>query len=153
MEIKICTKCNLKLEANLHNFNARKNGKYGLMSRCKKCFTEYCKEYMERPEAKEASRIRHQKWISKNTEKAKKHRKKYTENNPEKIKELKKKWQEANPEIVKAYSDLVVKELRDSYLKCILTKKGFKKEEVTPELIEVQKIIIKTKRLCKTSQI
>jgi predicted phage tail protein len=153
MEIKICTKCNLKLDANLHNFNAQKTGKYGLRSKCKKCFTEYSKEYIERPEAKEANRIRQQKWISKNPEKAKKNKKKYRENNSEKLKELKKKWQEANPEIVKAYNDLWVKELKDGYLKYILTKKGFKKEEVTPELIEVQKIIIKTKRLCKTSQI
>jgi restriction endonuclease Mrr len=168
MEIKICTKCNLKLEANLHNFNAGKNGKYGLIARCKKCITEYRKEYMERPEAKEASRIRQQKWTSKNPEKSKKNKKKYreanlekyrecckkwSEANPERVKELNKKWRAGNLEKIRALDTLSVKELKDGYLKSLLRMQGFKNKNITNELIQLKKIIIKTQRLCKTSQI
>jgi hypothetical protein len=44
--------------------------------------------------------------------------------------------------------------LHDAYMKQHLRKLGYKKEEITkyPELIETQRLIIKTKRLCKTSQ-
>jgi len=43
--------------------------------------------------------------------------------------------------------------LNDSYVKKLLTNKGFERKKITPELIEIQRIITKTKRLCKTSKI
>ena len=44
-------------------------------------------------------------------------------------------------------------ELKNTYIKAKLKAKGFLNQQITPELIEVQRIISKTKRLCKTSKI
>lgn len=45
-----CTKCSeLK---NITEFHRSKRGKYGRVSRCKKCAAEYAREYNQRPEAK-----------------------------------------------------------------------------------------------------
>ena len=45
--IKVCTTCNKILVANEINFNKKKNGKFGLESKCKKCRKEYQKQWRE----------------------------------------------------------------------------------------------------------
>jgi len=82
----------------------------------------------------------------------KEYAKKWNLNNPEKVKENDKKWHLNNPEKLKETKKNYTNELGKGYLNSQLRSKGFKKEQITPELLEVQKIIIKTKRLCKTSQ-
>jgi len=77
----------------------------------------------------------------------------YRIKNSIKINKNKIKYDLLNPEKAKERSIKAIKVLGNSYLNKCLTQKGFTKEQITPELIEVQRIIIKTKRLCKTSKI
>ena len=41
-----------------------------------------------------------------------------------------------------------IAELKDRYLIKLLKKQGFKKDQITRELIELKRITLKTKRLC-----
>ena len=66
---KICTKCDKKLLATKENFNAQKNGKYGLRSICKYCSKEYRKIYTSTDEYKKKHRERQAKWRKENPEK------------------------------------------------------------------------------------
>ena len=163
MKTKICTKCNKEKDVDL--FGKHKKTKSGLRSHCKECEKEYAKKWnLNNPEkVKESVKKWHlnnpekikeiqKKYYSNNTEKIKEIRKNYRLNNPEKVKENDKKWHLNNPEKLKETKKNYTNELGKGYLNSQLRSKGFKKEQITPELLEVQKIIIKTKRLCKTSQ-
>ena len=46
--IKVCTKCKRILVANETNFTKKKNGKYGLVARCKKCDKKYREDNKEK---------------------------------------------------------------------------------------------------------
>jgi len=78
---------------------------------------------------------------------------KWREANKERESENARKWRETNKEKEKArlikLKALNVKELRDYYVKQILRQQGFKSEQITPELIELKRITLKTKRLCR----
>jgi hypothetical protein len=95
-----------------------------------------------------------------------KRRQRYLKNDNSKLKEYQKKWRSdnkyycnlksiewrlKNPERLKVISSRHDKkmssELRDSYVRERLVANGFPKESITPELIEVKRIILKTKRL------
>lgn len=69
MITKICTKCNTELLATKDNFNAQKNGKFGLRSVCKPCVKIYRKQYTSTDEYKKAHRERQAKWRKENPEK------------------------------------------------------------------------------------
>jgi hypothetical protein len=77
--------------------------------------------------------------------------------NPKVIIEMQ-KWFLKNEEKIKAYNRnfgrINIEKLSDGYVRQILIDKGFTKEQLNnnKEIIETQKIIIKTKRLCKTLQ-
>ena len=92
------------------------------------------------------------KYYAANKEKTKAHSVKWNAENPEKIKasnakHFAKKYAE-NPEKFKARSTRSVADLKESYIKSKLRKQGFKNEQITPELIELKRITLKTKRLC-----
>ena len=62
-------------------------------------------------------------------------------------------WQLKNPEkakvIEKKRNRTQIDKLKDAYVKKLLRAQGFPKEAITPELIELKRITIKTKRLCR----
>ena len=116
--IKICTKCNRLLVANSMNFAKQKNGKYGVISKCKECTKKYYKQYYEaNPEYikeyhkqyyennSEYIKERNKQWREANPEYNKERNKQYYENNSEYIKERNKQWREANPEYNKQWRE------------------------------------------------
>ena len=163
MKTKICKKCNEEKDVEL--FGKDKKGKLGLKSWCKECEKERCKNWrLNNPEKfkeiqknyrlnnPEKVKEMTKNWYLNNPEKFKEKQKNYLLNNTEKNKENCKNWYLNNIEKIKESNKKVVNELRKGYLIKRLKGKGFKKEQITPELLELQKIIIKTIRLCKTSQ-
>ena len=72
-------------------------------------------------------------YVAKNTEKEKIRCAKYRVENKEKIK-------------LRYVKDRAL--LSDSYIRRALVVQGFKNEQITPELIELKRITLKTKRLC-----
>ena len=125
-------------------------------------------EYMRKYREANKEKINNQKLIS---------NKKFREKNPEYFKESSKKFREKNPEYSKNKNKINYKKnkeyytkksflynkenkekinknannrtekLTDGYVKNKLKQSGFPKESITPELIEVKRIILKTKRL------
>ena len=67
-------------------------------------------------------------------------------------KKAKRKWDKNNKDKKLEIGRRLISNLSDGYVKQKLRAKGFCSEEIedNPELVEVHKIIIKTKRLCKT---
>lgn len=88
-------------------------------------------------------------WRLNNREKIKKWYKLWANNNAEKLREKKKQWADNNTEKLRELSKKKREILLDTYVKSRLRRNGFPKEAITPELIEVQRLIIKTKRLTK----
>ena len=62
-------------------------------------------------------------------------------------KEYDKKYREANADKIKNNAKKSILTIDDRYAKSLLKLNGFPKESITPELIEVKRIILKTKRL------
>ena len=60
---------------------------------------------------------------------------------------LKKRWKENNPEKVKECNKNMVKSLKKSYVVDLLLKTGFSREDITLELIETKRTIVRTKRI------
>ena len=142
--MKTCTKC--KCEKPLIEFYKCSINKDGLRYECKYCFPK---------PNKEKKAIADKKYSSKNKDKRKIIAAKYYERNKNNPKIL--QWKINNPE---KYKSIHVKSwkktialISNSYAKKLLYSKGFTKEQVNenPQLIETIKIIIKTKRICKTS--
>ena len=75
MHFKTCTKCGETLPATTEYFYKQKNGKYGLLSICKKCIAERGKQYREDNKDKIAER-----------------NKQYYKNNKDNIAEYQKQW-------------------------------------------------------------
>ena len=84
--------------------------------------------------------------------------------NHEKIKAYQKEYRKANLIKLKEYQYdnrfritqrakekqlLEIKNLSDNYIKSKLRRTGFKNEQITPELIELKRITLKTTRLCR----
>jgi len=109
------------------------------------------------------------KWAKNNREKVREISAKWSKNNPEKKGIIRKRWCENNPEKKTAISFkswILNKEkilersrmrtdnLSDRYIKELLIANGLSREQIesNTELIEVKRLIIKTKRLCRTSQ-
>jgi hypothetical protein len=143
--MKICSKC--KQEKELICFASEKRVKSGLKASCKQCDTK-----------------RVLLWHKNNRDKANAINRNYTKNNREKVCERVRKWRNLNKEYGKKKRDEYailfpnygkerrkndIDNLRSPYLIAKLKRKGFTKEQIKeyPQLIEVQKILIKTKRL------
>jgi hypothetical protein len=70
MITKVCTTCNKELPATKDNFNAQKNGRFGLRSICKPCTKIYRKQYTSTDAYKKVHRERQVKWRKDNPEKS-----------------------------------------------------------------------------------
>ena len=79
---KRCTKCGKLLVANSVNFRKSKKGKYGFVSRCKKCDKQYRED---------------------NKDKLAEYRKQYYQDNRDKIRERHKQYREDNKDKIKQY--------------------------------------------------
>ena len=64
-DFKICVKCGSKLPATVEFWHIQKAGKYGLRSKCKKCFCDEMKDYRKSPEIKEKHRLKMIEWRKK----------------------------------------------------------------------------------------
>ena len=89
------------------------------------------------------------KYRAENPEKIKAYRAKGFAKNAEKNKARFNKWRAENPEKNKAKKAKAVLSLARHYVKGILVAQGFQKESITPELIELKRITLKTSRLCR----
>lgn len=81
----------------------------------------------------------------------------YYQANKERIKAKQKEWRSKNPDLVYAskvkFRAKYQKELHDLYIKEVLVnKKGYKRSEITPEVIEIQRNIIKLTRYARRTK-
>ena len=81
----------------------------------------------------------------------------YYQANKERIKAKQREWRAKNPDLVYAskvhFRAKYQKELHDIYIKEVLVnRKGYKRSEITPELIEIQRNIIKLSRYVKRTK-
>ena len=76
---------------------------------------------------------------------------KWRELNPDKVRKLRKRWKKRNKSKVRKEKRRACANLTDYYIRTTL-KNRIPIEQIAqnPELIEIQRIIIQTKRLCKT---
>ena len=151
--MKKCTKCGDEKE-NICFTKSIKNSD-GLRSWCKDCVKSYNKKY-----------------VSENLDLFREYSKKYRLENPEKIKDRQTKYRNENrdllrskyaeqgkkyrlkyPEKAKLKQKRHIENLNDCIINKALKRTGFSANDIkeNPELIEIRKLIIKTKRLCKTS--
>ncbi|MCA6445441.1 MAG: hypothetical protein IM600_18585 [Bacteroidetes bacterium] len=110
------------------------------------------------PTKKEKRKIYQDNYNRINKDKQAVFKQRYKDENREKVRKQARKRYNDNKDFLakqtaqkqKYYADT----LHDAYMKQHLRKLGYKKEEITkyPEIKETIKLIIKTKRLCKTSQ-
>lgn len=160
METKLCKKCN-EIKG-FERFTKNKNCVNGITSVCLDCKnkTQFSFRYSNRDSFNNKAKKYNQNFKIKNPN----YNKNYSKNNLEKFREYNKKYREKYPEKIKArelkyrldhIDELKEKskknrdDLADSYIKNHLKKKGFVKNHITTELIELQIVIIKTKRLCR----
>jgi hypothetical protein len=139
METKICSNCSIEKTIDL--FENRKESADGKNNQCKLCKAYKAKIYREKN--KEKIKILNIEWRKKNPEKTKNIYKSYKNKNKEKIKI--KRYEFNNKSISNLSNNYVIKNL---------IQRGLSIEQIkeNKELIEVQRLIIKTKRLCKTLQ-
>lgn len=157
---KVCTNC--KYEKCIRDFYKDKKGKNGFRSCCKTCMNEFSSEYHKNNSEKRNI------YRQANSEKIKTYRAKYRKNNSEKIKENRAKYYKDNHkrensisaeyhknnlEKIKELKAKRIEDLPDSYIRHQLKIQNYPQELINnPEIIEIKRITIKTKRLCKTSQ-
>ncbi len=129
METKICTKC--KEKKTFDFFTKKSKIKDTLRSVCKECCKKSYREYYKKnPDTCTKYRRENPGYASLQS-------KKYVEKYPEKRILMQRKQRDNLP---------------DWYIKDQLKVIGFNSNQITDELIEVKRLIIKTKRLWKTSQ-
>ena len=87
--------------------------------------------------------------MQKKSEKTKASKAKWNRNNAEKIKTHNAKYRAKNAENIKTSNAKATSSLARHYVKRILVSQGFPKERITPELIELKRITLKTSRLCR----
>ncbi|MES2620220.1 MAG: hypothetical protein V4615_05140 [Bacteroidota bacterium] len=126
------------------------------VARCKVCFNNDCKSYVERNKEK---RKKYQDDYNKaNRDKQIVHKRNYQKKAKDILRQKGRKRYEENRDRLLAQTKVKQKqyaeELHDCYMRNHLRKLGFKKQEVEqfPEIKETVKLIIQTKRLCKTLQ-
>jgi putative lipase involved disintegration of autophagic bodies len=165
MSLKKCSKC--FKEKKTSEFNSYKykpkadcSQSIGIRRYCKECQYNYSKKFINENEGyKKQWRIKNpdkvkeenlrakprtDKWRLENKEILKIKKAEYKQKNKKRISELNKKESKQKREI-----------LSDRYVVSLITKRSsLRAEEIknNKDLIEVKRLIIKTKRLCKTSQ-
>ena len=132
METKICSKC--KERKPLEEFFKNERTPTGYTSYCKKCHLIAAKE-----------------WKEKNKERTKELRQNWNKANKEKVLEQNKKWRSNNNNREKANAKLRrgIENCSPCYIKSKLKKQGFIDSQITPEVIEEKRNIIKVKRIIK----
>jgi len=135
--VKTCTGCHKELASTKENFNLSTGGKFGLNSKCKNCKSEYIKKYYQENKINSPE----------NKIKIAQERKKYRLENKKKIDKYRKKYRLENKKAASKYQKKYVEKLNIPYLKSLLKQQGFSSEQLTPEIIELKLILIKTKRL------
>ena len=104
---------------------------------------KYCTENSEKVKIRKAL------YYEENMERVKAASAKYVAENPEKEKIRCAKYRVENKEKIKLRSVKDITLLSDSYIRRALVVQGFKNEQITPELIELKRITLKTTRLCR----
>lgn len=140
--MKTCTKCGIEKE--LTDFYTRKDRPCGICSVCKKCQNDYHKTDIAVAKRK----------IYNTTEVAKLKYSIFSKTDKGKL--IKKKYKHSEKGIENRLKEgrLKVELITDRYVKENLKAIGFKTNSINenPILIDTYRIIIKTKRLCKTSK-
>ena len=151
MQLKKCSKCGE--EKPLEEFYKDKIKKDGRKSICKICSLIADKEWREKN--KERVKELKQNWDKANKERVKEIRqnwnKKWRSNNDnrEKAKAAQREYNKKNSEKINAGERRRRENCRSSYIKSILKRQGFIETQITPELIEEKRNIIKVKRIIK----
>ena len=97
------------------------------MAKTKEEKAEYMRKYRaENPEKVKATRVKRAKYRAENAE-----------------------WSAFFAEKERARRAKNITELKDVYVEETLRRQGFPKESITPELIELKRITLKTTRLCR----
>ena len=145
--MKYCKFCNQSKE--IERFCKDKKVKDGHGNICLNCKAEKSRQLRKDPLQKEKARI----YRDKNIEKAKEYSKVYVIKNKDKAKFRAHNWVKNNRDRFNSSQNFIKKikceELKDSYVKNRLRYQGFKNNEITPELIELKRITLKTTRLCR----
>ena len=117
----------------------------------RKYYAEKLKEHLAKWYVENAEKVKaaSAEYRAENPEKIKTSNAKWRKENAEKVKVARAKWKRNNPEKTKAYSAKDTALLSDSYIRRALVVQGFKNEQITPELIELKRITLKTTRLCR----
>ena len=149
---KVCSKCKKELE--LSFFYKHKNCKYGVTSWCKSCQLECNKKWRKNnPEKHKESNL---KWRKNNPEKYKESHLKWYKNNPEKCRLINLKWNKNNPikrkELNRKFEKKAREILSDKIVKSDLCHMGIPRENITPELIEQKRELLKMHRLIKKAK-
>ena len=99
---KRCSKCGEWKVASTVNFYKKKDGKYGLNSRCKKCSAEYKKQHYENNKDKILEYKKQ--YYGNNKDKILEYKKQYYENNKDKLTEQHKQYYENNKDKILEHS-------------------------------------------------
>jgi hypothetical protein len=144
---KVCKKC--ELEKNLDEMIKSKKSKGGYANLCKDCnrlkskkyrednkdyHDKYIKEYYNRTEVKEKSRLHNIKYREDNKEKLKKLKNKWREKNKEKLKKQKKEYRRMKKETDPMYR---LHQIISSIIRKSFNYNGYKKKSRTYEIIGI----------------
>lgn len=148
--IKVCGSCGI--EKDISNFSKNKSKGDGHNSTCRDCHRIHSKKWYDNN--KEKCSTSSLAWYYRNKEHVIKRGAQWAKNNHDKISNSMRRYYLRHSENQKNKSKITGpkarRELQNNYVKAKLKAKGFTDEQITPELIEVQRLILKTKRLCKT---
>ena len=144
MNTKTCNKCEKKKALEL--FKKNKKCKYGVTKTCIECTNNYKRSW--RNDRKETENERVKIYRLKNPEKTKISDKKTKIKRVNQNKICSKIYYSKNKDIILKRKNKERTNLDDSYVKQKLKRNVFIGEQITPELIELKRIIIKTTRLC-----
>jgi len=144
--MKICSKCGASKDES--EFSKDKRAKDGMQGRCKLCSGKANKEYFDRHRDRVAAAH-------------KESARKYAKAHPDRIAVINKRWRSTNQnyktnrpdyyprdreKILKGIKE-GVEALSDKYVRDQLIAQEWPKEAITPDLIEVKRVLLKFKRL------
>lgn len=165
METKKCSKCSEVKSVDdysKYKFKPKKDGtqKIGVRSYCNKCKNQMTRDWFNKnKDYKKQWRKENPEKVKNENLKAKPRTDKWRVENKDKIKAKKRDYRLKNKDKIKANRPIedakARKELQDCYVINQITKRSkltAKEVRQYPELIKTKRLIIKTKRLCKTSQ-